>query len=102
MYNGGFRYTPFDPILSAEAGQYIPLRNEYWSGQVGPYFRIDARISYRYSKKAWGGNISLDVQNVTSRKNQNRADYDASKNELTISHYPGGDFIPVLAFTFDF
>ncbi len=102
MYNGGFRYTPFDPVLSAAAGKYVPQAGAYWTGQVSPYFRIDARLSYRYSKKKWSGNISLDIQNVTSHKNQNRADYNAAKNELRISHYPGGDFIPVLAFTFDF
>lgn len=102
LYNGGFRYTPFDPVLSAQRGTYVPLANAWWEGQVDPYWRIDARLAYRYNAPKLSGSISLDIQNLTSRKNISSVGYDAASNSLNFRRYPGGDFIPVLAFQFDF
>ena len=102
LYNGGFRYSPHDPVASAAAGRYIQLAGAEWSGQVPAYMRVDARIAYRYNAKRFSGAISLDVQNLTSRRNINAVSYDATTNELVNRNYPGGDFIPVLAFQFDF
>lgn len=101
MYNGGYRYTPHDPILSDEAGTYIPLANSFYAGQVTPYFRVDSRISYRYNSKKFSGSINLDVQNLTNRKNLNGARYNTTTNELDFRRFDGGDFIPVLSFVFD-
>lgn len=102
LYNGGFRYSPYDPVASAAAGKYIMLTGQEWSGQVPAYKRLDARIAYRYNAKRFSGSISLDVQNLTSQRNINAVAYDALNNELNYRNYPGGDFIPVLAFQFDF
>ena len=102
MYNGGYRYTPYDPILSGAAGRYIPLVDSFWSSQVGPYSRVDARIAYRYNKKRYSGSISLDIQNLTNRKSPNRVAYNAGTNELEFRNFDGGDFIPILSFVFDF
>lgn len=102
LYNGGFRYSPHDPVASAAAGTYVQLAGQEWSEQVPAYMRIDARIAYRYNAKRFAGSISLDIQNLTSRKNINAVGYNALTNELEERNYPGGDFIPVLAFQFDF
>ena len=102
LLNGGFRYTPYDPVASQAAGVFVPLAGAQWSEQVNPYFRIDGRISYRYNRPKWSGVISLDVQNATSRKNTNSVAYNAETNETFFRQYPGGDFIPVLSFQFDF
>lgn len=102
LFNGGFRYTPFDPVLSAQRGTYVPLAGAWWDGQVDPYWRVDARLAYRYNAPKLSGSISLDIQNLTSRKNISSVGYDAANNALFFRRYPGGDFIPVLAFQFDF
>ena len=102
LYNGGFRYTPFDPVRSAAAGHYVELEGAQWSEQVNPYFRVDTRIAYRFNSKRWAGNLSLDIQNVTSQKNTNAIGYDPIDNTTYFRNYPGGDFIPVLGFQFDF
>lgn len=102
LFNGGFRYTPFDPVLSARQGTYVPLAGAWWDGQVDPYWRIDARLAYRYNAPKLSGAISLDIQNLTSRKNISSVGYDGATNALYFRRYPGGDFIPVLAFQFDF
>lgn len=102
LYNGGFRYSPHDPIASAAEGRYVQLAGAEWSEQVPAYMRVDARLAYRYNAKKFSGSISLDIQNLTSRRNINAVAYDATTNQLVNRNYPGGDFIPVLAFQFDF
>ncbi len=102
LYNGGFRYSPHDPVASAADGRYVPLAGAEWSEQVPAYFRIDARMAYRYNAKKFSGSISLDIQNLTSQRNINAVGYNALSNTLENLNYPGGDFIPVLAFQFDF
>ncbi|MEL6926862.1 MAG: hypothetical protein AAFO94_22670, partial [Bacteroidota bacterium] len=59
MYNGGFRYSPFDPTLSGQLGRFIALEGAQWSEQVGPYFRVDGRISFRANKPKYASIISL-------------------------------------------
>ncbi len=102
LYNGGYRYTPHDPVLSAEQQRFVPLANSFWEGQVTPYSRIDSRISYRFNKKRFSGSISLDIQNLTNKKNLNGVSYNAETNELGFRNFDGGEFIPVLNFVFDF
>ena len=101
LYNGGFRYSPIDPVLSAKTGQYVPLEGKEWTSQVTPYFRIDSRIAYRFNKKGFFGNLSLDIQNVTSHRNISFVSYDAVANKLNFTRF-GGGFIPVLSFQMDF
>lgn len=101
LYNGGFRYTPLDVSASLEQGRYVGDYTRAWEEQVNPYFRIDSRISYRYNKPKFAGVISLDIQNVMNKKNNNRAGYDAVNNVLTFRNHPSG-LIPVLSFRFDF
>ena len=102
LYNGGFRYSPYDPIASAAESRYVMLAGEEWSAQVPAYKRVDARIAYRYNAKRFSGSISLDIQNLTSERNINAVAYNSLDNALEFRNYPGGDFIPVLAFQFDF
>lgn len=102
LYNGGYRYTPHDPVLSAAQNRYVPLANSFNAGQVTPYSRIDSRISYRYNKKRYSGSISLDIQNLTGKKNLNGTSYNAETNSLDFRRFDGGDFIPILSIVFDF
>lgn len=102
LFNGGFRYTPYDPALSDQQNTYVPLAGASWEGQVPAYKRMDARIAYRFNRLRYSGIISLDIQNVLSTKNISSVGYDAVRNELYYRQYPGGDFIPVLSYQVDF
>ncbi|MEZ4898596.1 MAG: TonB-dependent receptor [Saprospiraceae bacterium] len=102
LFNGGFRYTPYDPLLSELQGTYVALQGASWEGQVPAYQRLDARISYRFNRQKYSGILSLDIQNVLSKKNINSVGYDAVRNYLYYRQYPGGDFIPVLSYQVDF
>lgn len=101
LYNGGFRYTPHDPVLSAERGGYVPLESQSWAEQVRPYFRIDSRIAWRINKRGYTSIVSLDIQNVLNKPNTNNVGYDAVKQELYFRNHPSG-LIPVIAWEMDF
>ncbi|GAB4405996.1 MAG: carboxypeptidase-like regulatory domain-containing protein [Bacteroidia bacterium] len=101
LYNGGFRYTPPDWTLSAQEGRYIADESQAWATQVKPYFRIDARISYRWNRRRTASILSLDIQNLTDRRNTNRLGYDPATQSLTYGTHPSG-FIPVLSYQIDF
>ncbi len=101
LYNGGFRYTPFDPVLSQEEGRFIPLANGANMGQVPAYWRIDARISYRKNNKRTSSTLSLDVQNVMNRPNPNNIRYNPTTNALEFRNHPSG-LIPILSYEITF
>lgn len=101
LYNGGFRYTPFDPVLSQQEGTFVPLEGAAFEGQVPPYFRIDARISFRRNGKRTSSILSLDIQNVLNRPNPNNIRYNAVENALEFRNHPSG-LIPVLSYQLDF
>lgn len=101
LFNGGFRYTPYDPVLSAEQGRYVAKTDAYNEGYVPPYQRLDTRIAYRFNKKKLSGNMSLDIQNALNRLNPTSIGYRASDNS-TFFQYRGSGLIPVISFQFDF
>lgn len=101
LFNGGFRYTPYDPELSAAAGKYVAKANAYNAGYVPPYQRLDTRIAYRFNKKKLSGNMSLDIQNTLNRFNPTSIGYRASDN-TTFFQYRGAGLIPIISFQFDF
>lgn len=101
LYNGGFRYTPPDYETSTEEEQYVADENQFYEAQVNPYFRIDARLAWFWNAKRSSGSISLDIQNLTDRRNTRSVGWNSELNELYFTRHPSG-FIPVLAFQFDF
>ncbi|SOE23875.1 TonB-dependent Receptor Plug Domain [Spirosomataceae bacterium TFI 002] len=100
LFNGGFRYTPYDPILSAEAGRYIEKAGAYNEGYVAPYQRLDTRIAYRFNKPKLSGNISLDIQNTLNKLNATSVGYVAETNTTELQ-YRGSGLIPIISFQFD-
>lgn len=102
LRNGGFRYSPYDPVASARKGAYVELEGAQWSEQVPAYMRFDGRIAWRKNHPKYTFNLSLDIQNITGRDNINSVGYDAAKNTTYFSTYDGSDFIPILGAQWDF
>ncbi|MFT5384007.1 MAG: hypothetical protein ACI81W_001407, partial [Saprospiraceae bacterium] len=101
LFHGGGRITP---LLD---GQFGDGQNPPWdwsqpfSEKVSPYFRPDLRIAYRKdnAKSAW--TLSLDVQNVINRTNQDGLDrtYDPDTKSWTDRNQSG--LTPLLSFQID-
>lgn len=101
LYSGGNRYTPHDPILSAQQGTYVALAGATNTAQVPNFYRLDTRIQYRYHTQRLSGSISLDIQNALNHINATGVGYEATTN-TTVVQYRGGGLIPVIVFQFDF
>lgn len=101
LFNGGFRYSPLDPVRSAQEARFIPLAGSEWSEQVDSYLRVDTRFSFRKEKPKYSYILSLDIQNATNRFNPHSVGYDAINNQLTFNRHTGG-LIPVLSYQIDF
>lgn len=101
LFNGGFRYTPYDPTLSQQQKRYVEKADAINEGQVPAYQRLDMRIAFRFNAKRWAGNISLDIQNVLNRLNPTNVAYNVSSNS-TVVEYRGSGLIPLLSMGFDF
>ncbi|MEO0896935.1 MAG: TonB-dependent receptor [Bacteroidota bacterium] len=100
IYSGGLRFSPGDPILSAELGQPVIPAETAFTSQLNDYFRIDLRIAYRKSFKKTAIEFSLDVQNVFNRENDREELWNPVTNNFFIEKQSG--LIPVFSFQFDF
>lgn len=100
VLNGGLRYTPGDPVLSMAAGEFVPLAGATFSESVGTYSRIDLRLAYRWNRPKTAYILSLDVQNVTNRRNVRDQVFDPGFGRLTNRFQSG--LVPVISFQVDF
>ena len=102
LFNGGARITPLIPGQNGD-GQNPPWD---WSRpfelRVAPYFRPDIRIAYRKDNPNNSWLLSLDVQNLISRRNEDALDrtYDPD-TKAWISRNQSG-LTPLLSFQIDF
>ncbi len=98
MYAGGKRYIPIDEELSKQEGQTVYIWEQSYDKQFDPYFRINARITFKQNfKKAnisqeWG----LDLQNLTNHQNIFSQDWDSNTN--TIRTYYQQGFMPMMTY----
>lgn len=99
-YLGGFRATPIDVEASINNGTTIFIDDLAFTEQQKDYFRTDLRIYYKTSKGTSSNTWSLDIQNLTNRRNIAFSYFDALlgevivKNQLTI--------IPILSYRVSF
>ena len=100
LYRGGFRYTPYDPLQSAQAGRYVPLAGAGYTGKVPAYKRLDMRLAWRFNRKKASGNLSLDVQNALNQRNATNVGYNPLNNATFLEYR--GELVPVLGFQVDF
>ena len=100
VLNGGLRFTPGDEVLSRAAGEFIAKQGSAYTEGVGEYFRVDLRVAYRKNLEKSAYILSLDVQNVTNRRNVRDQIYDPGFNRLQNRFQSG--LIPVISFQIDF
>lgn len=97
---GGRYLTPIDIEASAISGSAEYIDALAYSLKQQDYFRLDFKIAYRKEYKKSTLEFSLDLQNITNRKNIFSQTYDARKNKI-ISNYQQGFFpVPMVRYTF--
>lgn len=102
VYWGGFRLTPPDISKSTIAETYIADQYSPYSIQAPNFVRLDTRIMYRFNiNKNVAGQLSLDIQNITNRKNITDIDFNPKTHSLIYQSNTSG-LVPLLNFQIDF
>ena len=104
LFNAGNRITPLVPDAEVSRFDRNPPEDQFraFEDRVTPYFRPDFKIAFRRNgpKAAWL--LSLDIQNVIGRQNQDAIDYiyDPDLNDWIDNNQSG--LTPILSFEIDF
>ena len=99
-WTGGKRDTPikFEESVTNGFTVYDELNRN--TIQYPDYFRIDLGLNYRVNKKKVAHIFTLDIQNITNRKNIAYKYYDATLKNITIRTQAG--MIPVINYRLEF
>jgi hypothetical protein len=79
---GGKRYTPINYEASAAVHKAVRVNNEAYSKQYEPYFRTDAKLTWRFNGLGKTHEFFINIDNVFNNKNVFAQTYDLNKNEL--------------------
>lgn len=90
---GGNYYTPIDYARSRAARAEILQTEQAFSRQAPDYFRTDLKLSYRLNRTRLTHEFSLDLQNLTGRKNVFAQRYNVRTNQIATEYQIG--FFPV-------
>lgn len=97
---GGFRDTPVDPEASAEAGYTVYDQQRAFTQKLDDYFRIDMRLYRKWNRKGRNSMLSLDIQNLTNRKNPQYHYFDSVQGRVLTKEQLG--LIPILSWRMEF
>jgi hypothetical protein len=100
IYAGGFRTTPIDIAASQQAGTGVYMEELAFSEQNPNYFRADFGISFKRNRPKTTSTWSLDIQNVTNRKNIFSEYYEPEKQDVIVVYQ--APLIPVLNYKIEF
>ncbi|HEX6334011.1 MAG TPA: TonB-dependent receptor [Flavisolibacter sp.] len=100
LASGGMKESPIDLEASRTRGKVQYVTNEYYSVAGDIYARFDVGFSYKINKRHSTHIISLDIQNITNRKNLYFSWYD-NDNETVKKVYQLG-FFPIFNYRIEF
>ncbi len=100
IYAGGLRTTPIDLAASQAKGYTVFDEYNAYSLKNPDYLRADLRISMKWNRRNLTSTLSLDIQNLTNRKNVYNEYYDEDENKVLYNYQTG--LIPVLNYKIEF
>lgn len=92
---GGRRYTPIDLEASRAKNETVRTQ-ETFSRQYDPYFRLDAKITFRRNGKKVHQEWALDIQNMTNHQNMFIQDYSPLSKKVENTYQLG--FFPLMQY----
>ena len=100
---GGQRFTGIDEAASI-AGQTEVYSTTPFTEKIKAYYRFDLGINYQWNKTKTTHNLSLNIQNITSRINTTELDYffDEVTNRIVTTKSEQNGLIPVLKYSLNF
>jgi hypothetical protein len=100
IFHAGYWTTPIlESASTAEGSTVYDMKNAY-SDRLPAYFRTDVRLYFKINKRRYTRTLSLDIQNVTNRKNVSYRIYDPLQNSPIYQYQLG--ILPVLSYRVEF
>jgi len=99
-WSGGFRYTPIDEVRSLRDNTERRIESRAFEAQLPDYYRLDLRLSFRKNRPNYSRVFSIDLQNVTNRRNVARYYYDSNRREMRTEYWL--PFLPIPAWRIEF
>jgi len=100
IWNGGFWESPIDLLASQAIGNTVFDETQAFSIRLPAFFRPDLRIYLQRNRPHSSSALSLDIQNVISRKNVAFTLYDYQQGKVLQRFQLG--IIPVLGYRIEF
>jgi len=100
IWTGGKRVIPLDLNASIASGQPVYMNEAIYTKKAPDYFRMDIGINIHFFREKTEHIISLDIQNVTNRRNAYAEEYDAEHERMV--YYPLAGIIPILNYRIEF
>jgi hypothetical protein len=100
ILSGGLRTTPINLEASVEKGETVFYEELAFEEQNPAYFRTDIRLSLKKNKPKSTHTLSLDIQNVTNRKNSYGKYFEPITGTITTAYQT--PLIPVLSYKIEF
>jgi hypothetical protein len=100
LYSGGLRETPIDLQASMQKGETVYQDAHPFTIRKKDYFRTDIKFSVKRNRKKSTITWSLDIQNVTNRKNVYGNYFDPLSGRVRTIYQ--ASLIPVLSYKIDF
>lgn len=93
---GGKWETPIDKAASIAKNKTVLDWSRAYTEQVAPYFKLNARITYRLNGKKTSQEWALDLQNLTNHRNVYMTEWDATNNKTKTAYQQG--FMPMMTY----
>jgi outer membrane receptor protein involved in Fe transport len=97
---GGMRYLPVDRELSLAEGYEVKIWDNGYTEKASDYFRIDLQLRFTRNKPKYTGEWSLDIMNLTNRKNMLTESWDNDIKNFRKEYQ--NPIIPVLSYRIQF
>jgi hypothetical protein len=100
FFAGGNRFTPINLEESIAQGEEVRDKDRRFEARVDDYLRLDARIRFKHNLRKVAWEVSIDIQNVTNKKNEISRKYNRASESIVKKYQQG--IIPVLRFRVEF
>jgi len=100
IWTSGKRVIPVDLQASIAEGEAVYKTDELYTRKTPDYFRIDIGLHLHFFRERSEHILSLDIQNVTNRRNAYAEEYDPETESIV--YYPLAGIIPILNYRVEF
>jgi hypothetical protein len=100
LWIGGFRDKPINLVESARNGVTTYEQFSNYTIKLKDYFRPDLRIYRKKSREKYSTTFAIDLQNVSSTKNEAYRYFDKRQQKVITQHQLG--LIPVVSYRWEF